>query len=425
LNRAQWLSRDALLSLQRDKLQQVIDYAYQYVPYYQRMFDAAGFHPVELRKDINSLCKLPILTKAIIRENLNDLLTTEPQRRQQLRTLATSGSTGEPLTFMRDHNFRDYVTAGIQRHIGWAGCDIGDAQAHIWGVPPGSTFTQTLRARLARWVWNSYSTNGVLLTEEMMQDLIEHIRRRRPRILFGYASSVHKFAQFAREKGYDDLTFRGVFTTAERLLPSVREDIEQVFGCKVFNRYATLELGDIACDCEEHTGLHVSLENNYVEILRDGQPADPGEVGDIIVTNLNNLGMPFIRYNIGDLGTWDRGGACPCGRAAPMLESLEGRTVDMFQTRDGRQVWGGFAGATYRCMTHTSIKQFQVVQQSLDSVLVRLVEDGEIPQSTLQEIARTLQNLLGDTVEVKFEFMDEIPTLSSGKHRYAVSELNR
>ena len=96
LNRTQWLGRDELESLQRSKLQQLVEYAYQYVPYYRRTFDQAGFHPDDLRRDPNSLRKLPILTKAIIHENLADMQTTEPERCQQLSRVATSGSTGHP-----------------------------------------------------------------------------------------------------------------------------------------------------------------------------------------------------------------------------------------------------------------------------------------------------------------------------------------
>jgi phenylacetate-CoA ligase len=183
-------------------------------------------------------------------------------------------------------------------------------------------------------------------------------------------------------------------------------------------------LGGVACECKAHTGLHISAENNCVEILHDGHPTVPGEQGDIVVTNLNNLGMPFIRYQTGDVGAWHTSGACPCGRAAPMLAPVQGRIVDSFKTRDGRTAWAGFAGAGYSSLAHSSIKQFQVVQKSLDLTVVRLVRAGEIPQSVLDTLTQTIQTAFGDNVEVQFEFPDEIPPLPSGKHRYAVSELS-
>jgi phenylacetate-CoA ligase len=166
------------------------------------------------------------------------------------------------------------------------------------------------------------------------------------------------------------------------------------------------------------------MENNYVEILCNGYPAKPGEVGDIIVTNLNNQGMPFIRYSIGDAGAWYLGEDCSCGRVSPMLQAIEGRIVDSFKTGDGRIVWAGFAGAAFHCLDHPAIRQFQVVQKSVDNIVVRLVPDGEIPQSVLNEITHAIQVIFGLNVKVNFEFPDTIPPLPSGKHRYAVSELN-
>jgi phenylacetate-CoA ligase len=248
--------------------------------------------------------------------------------------------------------------------------------------------------------------------------------RRRPRILYGYPSSLYRFAQYVQQSSYHGLTFDSVISSAEVLLPAVRQFIEETLQCKMFDRYGTKELGGIACECKAHTGLHVSAESNFVEILGDGRPAEPGETGSIVVTNLNNWGMPFIRYSIEDESAWYQGGDCPCGRAAPMLKTVQGRVVDTFKTRDGRTAWAGFAGAGYSCLAHPAVKQFQIVQKSLDRMVVRLVKDGEVPQANLDELVRTIHIAFGDNVTVEFEFPDEIPVLPSGKHRYAVSELN-
>jgi phenylacetate-CoA ligase len=422
LNHSQWLSRDELLALQRTKLQRLVEYAYQYVPYYQRTFNAVGFQPEDLRKDLTCFSQLPILTKEIIRANFHDLLTTEPHRLKQLSKLSTSGSTGQPLVFMQDSDFRDSVTADIQRHISWAGWKLGDLQAFIWGGRMKPPLLKKLRAWMIDWVWNRVKLNAFLMNEKDMVAFAKRMQRQRPRILFGYVSSVNQFAQFIRQSPYTDITFDGIFTTSECLLPSVRKFIEETFRGKVYDRYSSLDVGGVACECAAHTGLHVSVENNYVEILQDGSPALPGEVGEIIVTNLNNLGMPFIRYSIGDAGAWSDDENCSCGRASPMISTIEGRLVDSFLTRDGRRVW---SGAPFICLAHPSIKQFQVVQKTLDKLVVRLVQNSEIPQSQLNEILQAIQYTFGNNVVVEFEFMDEIPPLPSGKHSYIISELNR
>ena len=424
LNRTQWLSRDDLQKLQWKKIQRLVKYAYQYVPYYQRTFDSSGFRPEDLNQNPDSFLKIPILTKSIIKENWNDLQTTEPGRKRQMSKLATSGSTGQPLVFMQDLDFRDYVTADIQRHIGWAGWELGDLHALIWGAPQNPTFSQRVRRSFIDWIWSRFQIDAFALTEESMSTFAKRIQRQSPQILFGYATSLYHFAQFIRQNSFKEITFRSVFSTSELLLPNVRQFIEETFHCKVFDRYGTLELGGIACECQFHNGLHISMENNYVEILSNGSPAKIGELGDVIVTNLNNLGMPFIRYSIGDESAWSVVEDCPCGRRSSMLEKVEGRLVDSFYTRDGRKVWSGFAGAGFRCLTHPSITQFQVVQKSLDKLIVRLVLNGELPSEVAEEIKSACKAAYGENVTAELEFMDEIPSLPSGKHQYAVSEIS-
>jgi phenylacetate-CoA ligase len=171
--------------------------------------------------------------------------------------------------------------------------------------------------------------------------------------------------------------------------------------------------------------MHISFENNFVEILQEGCPTTPGEVGNLIVTNLNNFGMPFIRYSIDDSASWSLSDHCQCGRESPKLSRLEGRVVDTFQTPDSRIAWSGFAGAAFHCLAHPSIREFQVVQKSLNRMIIRLVPFGEVPNDVLEEIKQAIWMVFGETMIVEFEFLQAISPLSSGKHCYAISELNR
>ena len=421
LNRTQWLSRDELLALQQEKLQRVVEYAYRYVPYYRRTFEAIGFQPADLRRDPASLSQLPILTKAVIRDNWDDMATTEPQRRRQLRKLTTSGSTGVQLIFLQDSDFRDNVTAECQRHISWAGWQLGELQAFIWGAGLKPTLAKLARTRLIDLAWNRFQTDGFNMTDQSMAAFAGQVLRRKPRVLFCYATPLHRFAQFVRRNRYPQMRFDGIFSSAEMLLPSVRSYIEETFQSPTFDSYGAFEVGGVACECEAHDGLHVSVECNYVEVLRDERLAGTNETGELIVTNLDNLGMPFIRYRVGDAGSWHPDRKCPCGRAAPRLNSIEGRIIDSFKTQDGREVW---AGATFRSLADPRITQFQIVQKSLDNMLVRLVPAGPIPQAVLDDITRQFQHTFGANVTVDFQLLDEIAPLPSGKHRYTVSELN-
>jgi phenylacetate-CoA ligase len=422
LDRNQWLGREELRAWQQDKLYRLLKYAYTCVPYYQCLFEQVGFQPDDILSDPASFQKVPFLTKALIRENFDDLITTEAKRRKTMSQLSTAGSTGEPLMFMRDINFRDHTMAEIHHHLSWSGWQFGQPHAYIFGASFEVSYARNLRAQFMNWALNRFLTNAYVLSEESMHAFAAKAVRRRPRLLSGYVSSIYRFAQFLRDNPAHDLTFvDAVYGTSEVLYPSQRQFIEDTFECKVFSRYATRELGALACECEAHTGLHVSVGNVYIEILKDGVPTEPGEAGDIFATNLNNLGMPFIRYQLADSVAWYPEDHCPCGRAHPMIEVEGGRSNDLFRTRDGRAVWGGIGNPLWNM---EGVRKFQFIQKTYDHVVVRIVKDGPMSQSQRAQVERAVKTALGDQVKLDFEFLDEIPVGRSGKHRYQICEID-
>lgn len=110
-----------------------------------------------------------------------------------------------------------------------------------------------------------------------------------------------------------------------------------------------------------------------MECLKDGEPVAPGEKGELIITDLDNYGMPFIRYRIGDIGVLsDR--RCNCGRGLPILEKVEGRTFDIIVGTNGRHFDGHFFSILLRTAID-GIKQFQVVQESKNEINIKIVVD--------------------------------------------------
>ena len=423
LEKTQWLSREKLEALQQQKLYRLLDYADKHVPYYQRLFREVGFQPAEVLTNPDAWQKIPFLTKAIIRESFDDLMTTESERRQGMSQLSTSGSTGQPLKFMQDIQFRDNTTAELHHHLTWAGWQLGQPHAYLFGASFEAGYARNLRVQLMNLMLNRFVTNAYVLSEEKMHAFAAQAMRRRPRLLFGYASSLYRFAQFVGDHPEYKLDFVGsVFSTSEVLYPNQRQLIEGTFNCKVFNRYATRELGALACECPAHTGLHVSVENVYIELLKDGKPVGMGEPGDICVTNLNNYGMPFIRYQLADLAVWHSHEPCSCGRSHPMLKVAEGRHNDMFRTRDGRMIWGGIGNPLWQM---EGVKKFQFIQKSFDYVVVRIVKEGPMSQTQRAEVEKAVKFALGEQVQLNFEFPDEIPVERSGKHRYQICEIDQ
>lgn len=154
------------------------------------------------------------------------------------------------------------------------------------------------------------------MDEEAMMDFHTAISRQRPTLLFGHAHSLYLFARFVQANNLSPIRPRGVISTAMVLHDFERALVEEVFGCRVTNRYGCEEVSLIACECEAHQGLHVNMDTLHFECLRDGKAAGPGQAGAVVVTDLTNHGMPFIRYLVGDTARM-AAKPCSCGRTYP------------------------------------------------------------------------------------------------------------
>lgn len=421
LNRLQWLDEEEQISLQRKRLGQVLEYANTYVPYYRDLFKEIGFYPSDFAADPACFQELPLLTKDIARMNFDRLITTDPKRQGNLVRDKTGGTTGEPMWYMQDQVYLDYMVAHIFHQMEWSGWQIGQSQGWLWGhLPAGAGYVPlSFTARLKDWMVSRFDSNAYIMTPESMEKFATQLEKHPGTVVWSYVSSMYRFAQFLQQSGRH-INLHAVYTAAEPLFDYQRQVIESVFGCRVFDSYSCREAGLIACECEQHNGLHIMTRNCYVEVLRDGEPVPNGEAGEFILTNLTNLAFPLIRYKIEDWGKKSTR-SCPCGRELPMLEVVEARTVDLFKTRDGRTVYGSFAKNLMP--TLGGVKQFQVIQKSLDLIVFRIVKEGIIDEARLLEIDRICQTVLGNNVEVRFEFVDDLPSTPTGKHRYLVSEI--
>ena len=421
LEASQWFGREELLDLQRAKLLRLVEYAYRHVPYYRQTFSEMGFVPEDLRRDPAAFQALPVLTKETMRERSAEFFPDEPALRKTLRPHYTSGSTGEPFTFWEDHNQRDHLTAAIFRSLTVSGWRLGESHCYFWGNSlKKSSWQDKVRLRFMNLCCNRFVTPAVDLSPANLDLLVRRIRQSRPKVLTGYTGAMCVFAHYVKERQLSDICFQAVVATAEVLYPHQRKLLEEVFRCGVFDRYAATEIGVIGYECEEHCGLHLDVENCLVEVLQGDRPVAAGEPGELVATNLNNYGFPFLRYRLKDV-VKTYGGSCACGRQSPMIECVQGRTVDIFRSMDGNPVW---ADLDPSMMQVKHIKQSQVVQKALDLVVVRLVRDKDFNDSDAEHIEDFLHRQLGQAVRIQFEFLDSIPQLESGKFRAAYTEVN-
>lgn len=405
----------------KDQLVDMLKHCENNVPYYRDLINQSGANYVKDPQEF--LSQFPILTKDKIRQNFKQMLSDDLDNRNWSYN-SSGGSTGEPIRLVQDRQFTDYQMAIQWLSFTWAGRSLGEPGVHLWGSER-DILQQTigLKKKILNRLTNDRFFNAFLMTPEKMSKYLQFLNAHPPKLIIAYVQSIYELAQFAISEHISVTPQHAIMTSAGTLYPFIREKVEAVFHCKIFNRYGSREVGDIACECSAHDGLHVFPWGNYIEIVDDqGNPVPKGVEGNILVTNLNNFAMPLIRYAIGDRGRLSLSDRCSCGRQGQILEKLSGRNVDVFRKRDGSLVDGEYF--THLLYFKDWVQKFQVVQKDYSSVLFKIQKTAYDYQPwELEEIKAKTRVVMGQDCAVSFEFLDEIPPSSSGKYSYTVTEV--
>ncbi len=429
----QYLPPAELRELQLRRLKLLLEHAFAQCPFYRRQFAAAGVNPRDVRS-LDDLQSLPVLEKRHIQEHRDEMVAADWPRGDLLRN-QTGGSTGTPISFFVSRQRFCSRAAATWRHNRWAGYDIGDRSAAIWGaaqdIPQTTLLKQQVRNVL---IDRQMVLDTGHLTESTIQVFHAALKRFRPKTIIAYANSVALMARYLKSRRLPAYQPYSIIATSEVLEPSSRALIEEVFGCRVFNRYGCREVSVVASECSQHNGLHVMAEGLYLETVRGEGAADPGtrkiqpghpgtagQMGAVLVTDLLNLAMPLIRYKIGDMATFETA-PCACGRGLPRLARLEGRVTDFLVGSDGRLVSGVFL-ATYLVAARPSLGQVQLWQDSAGQVLHKICTTDGMPLSSvdLQFLERETKRYLGPDTKVEHEFVAELRPEPSGKFLFCRS----
>jgi len=242
-----------------------------------------------------------------------------------------------------------------------------------------------------------------------------------PKYIRGYASSIYFFAQWLEENDVKVTFPDAVFTTSDKLFPNMRETISRVFDCEVYDGYGLSDGGVSAYECPEHTGLHIDTERSIMEVIDDkGSSVDDGE-GQIIATSLNNLAMPFIRYSTGD-HAYIINDFCDCGRGYKLLKDIIGRSVDVLITPEGKSVHGWFFLYIFweYCQ---GIKEYQVIQKTVDEIKIKLVLEEDFDDTQLERIKQIIISKSPDW-KIEFLFVDKIDRTVAGKYKFIINEID-
>lgn len=415
--RNQWLAPQQIADIRWKKLKHLLDHCWREVPYYRAQWKALGLHPDDIRTP-DHFSQLPVLTKHDVRVHFEALKADN--WRDRLYYKATSGSTGEPFRFGYTRESNDRRFAVMWRGYGWAGSRMGRRTLYLWaGVASGMSFG-AIKQRLNSRVYNRKTLNSFAMSESTMAQFADAIDRWRPEIIVGYVGPLVQLAEWVLATGRKLHRPESILGAAEALHDFQRETLERAFGCPAYNTYGCREFMLIASECEHRKGLHVNADHLLVEISKPVGMSGRAETGELVITDLHNEGMPFIRYATGDLATpTDR--ICPCGRGLPLLERVEGRKLDAIRTPDGHLLPGEFF--PYMLNDVAWIKRFRIVQSSLDCVDVTLVPNKPVDAAMQECVRQQIGAVLGDQIQIRIHVVDDLPVSANGKFRVTISEL--
>lgn len=407
-----------LREIQRERLLRLIERAREHSPFYKNI-PAPSYAPDAGEAIAETLASMPILDKMTYRENTDDLVARDVPSRL-LRRGMTSGTTGTALRLFhtRETEAEEYATVWRLRE-----------QLGVGLYDPHFTFTGKIivpvgQSRPPFWRNNSYSNQLLFslyhMSPENLEFYVDRLHETDAVYANGYPSALHLVAREMLATG-TTLTqgqLKAVFTSSESLLAYQRDDIEEAFGAKVWDRYGSAEFAVSMTGCSE-SNLHVDMEYCIVEV-ETIEETDEYERGQLLVTGLANHATPFIRYRIGDIGTRLKK-KCPCGRPGDVFSDVDGRVEDFIVTPSGRMI--GRMDHIFKSMAH--VEEAQILQSSPDSIEVVYVPGAKFEAATEVKIRREIRTRLGSEISIKLSRVSEIAREPNGKFRAVKSTIGK
>lgn len=406
-------ARAELRAWQDARLRRLVVHAYESVPLYRRLFDLHRLHPRHIRGAAD-LELIPFTDKAEMRRQGPAGLLARGHDPDALLSVRTSGSSGEPFTVHRtwlEDKLQYLLRLRALRSFGVRHRDRVVAVG-VAGRPEAGD---------RKWVGRSLRAlgfhHGPRLIDGLQQpaQVAAQLRETRPDVLVGLPGMLDRLAAPELAGVMRAVRPRVVIVGGEVATPAMRLRIRETFAAPLYETYASHECPLMAWECRHSGDLHTCDDGVLVEVLRDGRAVDPGERGEIVVTNLHAYAMPFIRYRIGDLAA--RGAPCGCGAPFSTIGEIQGRMIDYFPLPDGRLlhpyeivsrlVWG----------PGEWVKQYQLVQERRDRVVLYAVAGEPATAERLQEINRLVRPVLGPGVEFEVMLVGRIPSETTGKLR--------
>ena len=417
LEKTQWLSRAEIEALQLKKLQTLLKTAKEHSPWHAERIEASGLNLDQIT--LADLPKIPAMTRIDAQQHGQEMVWHGVPGGAYRYT--TGGSSGQPLIFYYGRQRQAADMASRIRARRWFGFNVGEPEVYLWGAPVELNKTdriKTIRDRLL----NQLLLNAFQMSPEKMTDYLKAIEHFQPRCIYGYASSLTLLCKHAQQTGKTIHlpNLKVVCTTGEPLYPEQRAIISETFQAPVANEYGSRDAGFIAHENAHQQMLQMS-ESNLVEILdAQGQPVEPGETGEIVITGLCSEAQPFIRYRTGDMASLSNE-ADKDGRGLHVIEQVHGRSTDFLVHQDGSIVHA--LAAIYILRETEGVEQFKIIQHDINDFEVLIAINDYWNNASEQSIIERMKARFGKECQINLVVTKEIQPEASGKIRQVVSKI--
>ncbi len=420
LEKTQYYSKEQLNDLQLNLLKDFLIHCYNNVPYYHNLFNEYKFDPQKITK-IDEIKILPILTKEILRKNIN-LLVARNYKKKDLLEFHTSGTTGKSLrVFYTKDCFRRHQ-AFLERQRRWAGVKAGDKVATFTGRIIVSDSKTKIFWRYNFWGKQLYFST-YHLHQENIKYYVDKLEEFNPKIIEGYPSAIYLISKWLKENNYHHKIHpKAILTTGETLLDYQKELIEDVFKIRTYNYYSSSEGAPFISQCEKGN-YHLNIESGIFEILDENgnEIHEENKIGQLVVTSFDTKGTPLVRYAIGD-SVITSNDSCSCGRNLPLVKKIIGRIDDMLYTKERGYI--GRLSPAIKAFPN-SVVQVQLVQNSIDTIDLYIVPDKEtFKDEHLRQVIKEIKNRTGNSIQIKTHLVDQIPAGPNNKFRLTIRNFN-
>lgn len=406
-------TKEDLQNIQKKKLQDIIQYAVQEVPYYKNL-------GIEFSGDpFVDILKFPIINKSKLREIGADLVVGDLLGKDIIcqKSSGSSGLQSEIYLTQKEYSRGQAVQTSFWE---WGGFKIGSKILQL-GMSPKRSFMKKMKDLFLRTDYQiAYN-----ISDEVVRTVLERSRKRKPEFFIGYASALYGYAQKAEAMGIRDIQFKQVISLGDKMFPHYRSKIESVFQTKVYDTYGCTEGFMMAAQCEQGNYHQISSQNYFELVDELGNSVPDGQPGFVVVTRLDAHKMPLIRFYLGDLAIRNATqNPCSCGRNFPTLEKIVGRDTDLVKTPSGKILIVHFFTGIWEHFQE--IYQFRVIQNKLDSFQIEYIPDNKsFKPEILQKIHEVMNEKAGEVLQVEFKEVKNIPTTPSGKPQIILSTLDK